>query len=570
MLPVRAVRAVGLRAGVAVAADVLGADVAQIRVAVLGHHRVAVAVDPLDLIGAGVEDLALLEQHPVLGAGADLVVAQQILQATLVHEAAAEAVAIVVVELARVAAQHTVVTEQRRRQLVAARGHDVEVGVGVATPDLEQIVVGGLDVGRQHVRQRQRSTVGRGLGQHELTGVEARGGRREAREQVAQGQPLGGEPRELAEEARAVGDDRVGRGLAFFEVVALDLQALGHAPVVVEVERGEVPQLLGDDRTAGGHVEHRRAVAGLGDRHLGGTGPVPPDVEDVVLGVDERVLAVEGRRAAVVLVAAVLGDDVDLHPGELAELGGRAVGVDLDLFDRVEVQADAHPLGRGIPSRDAVERVVVAVLALPAHAGVAVARTTGAGVDPPGDAGDGLRDALVGATHRQVLDALLAQRGRERRLGDVDHRLEDDLDLFADAAHHRGDARAGGRLQGDPDLSAGEQRLVEGDRDLVGARRDAVEAVGAVGARRGRQLAGQLDARQGDRGVGHDQAVFVLDDALDGARLASLGDLDGHHRGEEGGEHGVHLAPPVVGVPLAPIWTAAPGQSIAPVSAVVP
>ena len=165
-----------------------------------------------------------------------------------------------------------------------------------------------------------------------------------------------------------------------------------------------------------------------------------------------------------VLVAAVLGDDVDHHARGLPELGGGAVGVDLDGLDGVELDVGPEGLGGRVARGDAVDVVVVAVGTLAAHRGVARPRLAADGVDAPVDAGQHAHRGLVGPAHGQVLQGVVGHLGGDGRLAGVDDRFFglDDHDLL-DLGLGQGRGHADRPVQADRDHHA--HRTVVGGLD---------------------------------------------------------------------------------------------------------
>ena len=204
---------------------------------------------------------------------------------------------------------------------------------------------------------------------------------------------------------------------------------------------------------------------------------------------------------------------------ETAELGRRAVALDLELLDRVDDRIDRHLPRLRLQHRDAVEQVLVG--SRPAAVDARQQRV-GRQRDPGGQAGERDEGAAV---QRQLHHLLVTDDGAEAGgLGAEDRRLCRDGELLADVAD--------GQIEIDARLLAGRQvdagtahRLEAGEHDVdaVLAGRQARRRVDAVAA-------GDHDPPAIGADLGHRERR--AGDRASGGILHQAGDFTGGELGE--------------------------------------
>ena len=238
-------------------------------------------------------------------------------------------------------------------------------------------------------------------------------------------------------------------------------------------------------------------------------------------------VAIELPRGSMKRVRARLGDDAHLAAGGVAVLGGEVVGLNAHFLDGIRRRG--IEAGRLIEVREhrAVQReeIVVRIAAVDRHDR---ALTAIGGVLVRADGGDarvgaGQRDD-VAAVHGQILDALIVDQVRLRRVARLDDAgAAGDDDFFSEAADAEReietDVGAGGDLDVLLHLGLEPGQL---DFDLIGAARQRLQIEEAGGVGRGgpgQLLPGGLG---GHRCAGYCGACRVMDVPTDGACDLSL------------------------------------------------
>ena len=232
----------------------------------------------------------------------------------------------------------------------------------------------------------------------------------------------------------------------------------------------------------------------------------------------------ELEQAAVQVVLAGLRRQVDDAAVEAAELGRRAVALDRELLDGVDVGEERDLARLRLEHRDAVEEIFVG-----ARAPAVDPRQRGRGRRRDGDTRSqaGQRDEAA-AVERQIDDAPLvdhvAEAGglaaQQRRRAGYGHRLGPPADAERDV-----DAQRLARLQRDAFADRWPEPR-ELDADRVAARRQAGHHVAPVGVRGRRARHARRGRGRGDRRARRNRAGLV-DDVAD-QRAAR--DLRGRHR----------------------------------------
>ena len=200
--------------------------------------------------------------------------------------------------------------------------------------------------------------------------------------------------------------------------------------------------------------------------------------------------ALKVEQAAVGLIGARLGDDVDHAAGCPPELRRRAARNDLELADRLERDVDRRPLPAGLFAEEAV--VVVAAVqadvvegaALPGEGDLVAVRP----LDDADARGEGQQILELPAKDGCGLDRGLIERAGRRRAGDFNRRPRDG-DRFRQSRHlHRRRERDG--------LADGQLQVVLRERGETSERE------GDLVAPRGQLQDGEAAIAAGHRGTG--------------------------------------------------------------------
>ena len=316
------------------------------------------------------------------------------------------------------------------------------------------VVVRGAGRGRQRIAVQE----GDGDGIHRAPGNHVAGERRSARAdgggRIVDDRHASGD--RLGEDALPLQQRRHGRCDGSADVLTLPL-------IVHEEERAVL-----HDRPAEHAAELVPAVLRL--RGIGLL-EVVPRVEVLVPEELEQV-AMKG-------VAPRLGREVDHAAIETAELGGRAVALDLELLDGVDDRAVRELTGLRLEHRNAVEEILVG--ARPAAVDTGQDRIGGQG-DARCDGGEHDEEAAV---QGQLHDLFVLDDGAEARgFGAQDRPVPDDRHLFLKLSHRELEIDA--RL-----LACGQEHALTTHRpesraldiEPVLARGQAGRRVGAIGSR---------------------------------------------------------------------------------------
>ena len=228
---------------------------------------------------------------------------------------------------------------------------------------------------------------------------------------------------------------------------------------------------------------------------------------------DRPQLGVE-RRAAVEVVAAGFGEDVDGGAGEAAVLGPGAQRHHPHFLDGVVVDVDERPEGpgAGVGGVDAVDEEDVLVRGARVGGGTLELRGPGGRARPFGHARRGQGQVVEGiAARRQLLDEVAVEpRFDGRRLG-VDDRAAADHDRLLEGAHRQRQVER--RDRAGPDVYAvARHRLEPGHRrrELVPAGGQVEEDVRSLRRRSGRSRGGdERGARDLHRRPGQRQLVLA-------------------------------------------------------------
>lgn len=263
----------------------------------------------------------------------------------------------------------------------------------------------------------------------------------------------------------------------------------------------------------------------------------------------ERLVAVELVRAAVKVVTAALGDDVDDRAGRPAELGRRAAGHHTEFLDAVDGRKDRDTVDQRLVVVHPVEKKIIELLPYAVHrqggaSGVAVAKrfsiaaaavgiAAGNAAMHPGSERRQLRE--VPPVEGQLLDLLFADDGADRRADPINDRdLGDNLHRFSQPARREVEIQLQYLVHREVDdrnflrRETGERRP---DRITARAQRRHGVPPGAISHPRRRHL-----CRAIGRGHGHSRqcsAGGVGDHALDAAGVALREPWCGQHQHED-------------------------------------
>jgi len=319
-------------------------------------------------------------------------------------------------------------------------------------------------------------------------------------------------------------------------------------PLGIESDVEEEPVLPHVAAQVGAHVE------ALGS-HEFGVLLLTVDVRFLAAGLPAGGLAIE-IHAAVELVGAALGDDVDHAAGALAVFGLEAALLDLDFLHEVEGHAGAErAVDAGVGAHRAVAGVgdvhaVHDVVVLQAG-GTANGRVVGAQRPAVAHAGGHAEQGGEVALHRDVQVEVLGEVGAHGGGGGVHQRgFTGDGDDLVDLARLQDHVDRGGLAEADGDVLPLEGlETLEFRLQGVEARGQEGERVVAAVSRDGGLGAGGRSQAHGD--TGNDAAGGVLDGAFDPAGgLHRLADGRGgeHHPEQEAEKHSgqveTHRQPP--------------------------
>ena len=279
----------------------------------------------------------------------------------------------------------------------------------------------------------------------------------------------------------------------------------------------------------------------------GGTALMPGEVvlaEPEGVGIPrlgrQRGIAVEVPARAADLIGARLDGDVDHRARRSTELGRVAVGLHLELVDRIRV--GLHHLRR---ERLRILRALVVVE--PVEHEVVLRVVVAVGDEPPGAAGLDRHRAGAGAGHEQRELAVAACRQRQLHRNIAGHHLPDRAVFGLQTRPLGGDLHRFGR-RGRIERDADELALVDVDVHAAQvhrteARQGDAHVVAAARQRRERHVtfavgdgvSGRLraDVAQGHRGARHDGAGLVEHEHAQRARVALASDRRGRGKASQ-------------------------------------